>query len=74
MLRPCRAPNEGPVVELTGGTDMIRKGDTGQIGFEKGVVIHQGRQYQFPALPKEVLAIVNDGGLIPHVKKALGKA
>jgi hypothetical protein len=28
----------------------------------------------FPALPKEVLAILNDGGLIPHVKKLLGKA
>jgi hypothetical protein len=26
-----------------------------------------------PALPKEVLAILNDGSLIPHVKKALSK-
>jgi len=34
---------------------------------------HTGKSYPFPALPKEVLAILNDGGLIPHVKKLLGK-
>jgi hypothetical protein len=33
-----------------------------------------GKSCVFPALPKEVLAILNDGGLIPHVKKLLGKA
>jgi hypothetical protein len=36
-------------------------------------VTHKGKSYAFPALPKEVLAILNDGGLIPHVKKALAK-
>jgi 3-isopropylmalate/(R)-2-methylmalate dehydratase small subunit len=69
------AINEGlPVVELAGGTTMIAKDDTVKIDFEKGVVIHDGKEYRFPALPKEVLAILNDGGLIPHVKKALLKA
>jgi 3-isopropylmalate/(R)-2-methylmalate dehydratase small subunit len=69
------AINEGlPVVELAGGTTMIAKDDVVQIDFEKGVVIHKGKSYAFPALPKEVLAILNDGGLIPHVKKALLKA
>jgi 3-isopropylmalate/(R)-2-methylmalate dehydratase small subunit len=69
------AINEGlPVVELAGGTTMIAKDDEVKIDFEKGVVIHKGKEYRFPALPKEVLAILNDGGLIPHVKKALLKA
>jgi 3-isopropylmalate/(R)-2-methylmalate dehydratase small subunit len=69
------AINEGlPVVELAGGTTMIAKDDQVKIDFEKGVVIHNGKEYRFPALPKEVLAILNDGGLIPHVKKALLKA
>jgi 3-isopropylmalate/(R)-2-methylmalate dehydratase small subunit len=69
------AINEGlPVVELAYGTDPIKKGDTVGIDFEKGVVIHEGREYHFPALPKEVLAILNDGGLIPHVKKLLAQA
>ena len=69
------AINEGlPVVELAGGTTMIAKDDQVKIDFEKGVVVHNGKEYRFPALPKEVLAILNDGGLIPHVKKALLKA
>jgi 3-isopropylmalate/(R)-2-methylmalate dehydratase small subunit len=68
------AINEGlPVVELAGGTGFIKKDDRIQINFEKGVVTHNGKSYKFPALPKEVLAILNDGGLIPHVKKALAK-
>jgi 3-isopropylmalate/(R)-2-methylmalate dehydratase small subunit len=68
------AINEGlPVVELAGGTTMIAKDDQVKIDFEKGVVIHKGKEYRFPALPKEVLAILNDGGLIPHVKKALSR-
>jgi len=59
---------------MVGGTEMIQKSHTVQIDSEKGVVIHEGRDYEFPALPKEVLAILNDAGLIPHVKKLLGKA
>jgi len=69
------AINEGlPVVELAGGTTMIAKDDQVKIDFEKGVVIHNGKEHRFPALPKEVLAILSDGGLVPHVKKALLKA
>jgi 3-isopropylmalate/(R)-2-methylmalate dehydratase small subunit len=69
------AINDGlPVVELASGTVMIAKDDTVGIDFEKGVVIHNGKEYRFPALPKEVLAILNDGGLIPDVKKALAAA
>ena len=51
----------------------MKKGDTLSIDFENGVVTHEGNTYYFPALPKEVLAILEDGGLIPHVRKALGK-
>jgi len=36
-------------------------------------VIHEGNEYHFPGRPKEVLAILEDGGLIPHVRKELGK-
>jgi 3-isopropylmalate/(R)-2-methylmalate dehydratase small subunit len=53
---------------------MIEKGDTLGIDFEKGLIHHEGVSYPFPALPKEVLAILNDGGLIPHVKRLLEKA
>ena len=68
------AINNGlPVIELKEGIDGIKKGDTVQIDFENGTVIHKGNTYHFPALPEEVLAILEDGGLIPHVRKELGK-
>jgi len=61
------------VIERSDGIDAMKKGDTLSIDFEKGIVKHEGNEYHFPALPKEVLAILEDGGLIPHVRKALGK-
>jgi 3-isopropylmalate/(R)-2-methylmalate dehydratase small subunit len=68
------AINNGlPVIELKEGIDKIEKGDTVKIDFENGIVIHGGNEYHFPALPPEVLAILEDGGLIPHVRKELGK-
>ena len=68
------AINNGlPVIELEEGIDTMKKGDPVAIDFENGVVTHKGNTYHFPALPKEVLAILNDGGLIPHVRKQLGK-
>jgi 3-isopropylmalate dehydratase small subunit len=49
------------------------KGYTLSIDFENRIVTHESNEYHFPALPKEVLAILEDGGLIPYVRKALGK-
>ena len=67
------AINEGLlVVEFASGTAVIAMDDQVKIDFEKGTVTHNGKSYAFPALPREVFAILNDGGLIPHVKKALG--
>jgi len=69
------AINNGlPVIELQTGTEAMNKGDTISIDFGSGIVRHEGNEYHFPALPKEVLAILEDGGLIPHVKKVLAKS
>jgi hypothetical protein len=47
--------------------------EAGAIDFSAGVVRHNGAEYRAsPALPPEVLAILEDGGLIPHVKKVMG--
>lgn len=68
------AINNGlPVIELRKGIDAIKKDDIVAIDFENGVVTHEGNEYHFPALPKEVLAILKDGGLIPHVRKELDR-
>jgi len=67
------AINNGlPAIELAEGTEAIEAGDEIGIDFAAGVVEHNGKTYAFPPLPPEVLAILEDGGLIPHVKKVLG--
>ncbi len=60
-----------PVIELQNGIDAMKKDETVSIDFGSGIVRHEGNEYHFPALPQEVLAILEDGGLIPHVKKVL---
>jgi len=66
------AINSGlPVIELAEGTDAIQTGEQVGIDFAAGVVEHNGKTYSFPPLPPEVVAILEDGGLIPHVKKVL---
>jgi len=68
------AINNGlPAIELAEGTEAIEAGDEIGIDFAAGVVEHDGKTYAFPPLPPEVLAILEDGGLIPHVKKVLGE-
>lgn len=68
------AINNGlPVIEFQDGISAMDEGDLVAINFENGVVTHEGNTYHFPALPVEVLAILQDGGLIPHVREALGK-
>ena len=59
------------MIELAEGTDAMQTGDQVGIDFADGVVEHDGKTYGFPPLPSEVLAILKDGGLIPHVKKVL---
>ena len=61
------------MIELREGIDTMKKGDTVAIDFENGAVTYEGNRCHFPALPKEVLAILQDGGLVPHVRKELGK-
>ena len=60
-----------PVIELAEGTEAMKSGDEVGIDFAAGLVEHEGKTYSFPPLPPKVLAILEDGGLIPHVKKAL---
>lgn len=67
------AINSGlPVIELAHGCEAIQAGDEVGVDFSAGQVHHAGAVYRFPPLPSEVLAILDDGGLIPHAKKVLG--
>ena len=64
-------PETQSAIELAEGSDRIAIGDEVEIDFETGTLRHNGAEYRFPALPPEVLAILEDGGLVPHVKTVL---
>ncbi len=62
-----------PIVTCN-AVDGIESGEMLTIDFAAGTVTTPRATYTFPAFPPEVLAILADGGLIPHVQKQLGIA
>ncbi len=67
--------NEGlPIVISAEIQDLVEKGDEIEIDFDAGEITVKGKKLKFPPYPEFVQGLVNDGGLIPHVKKSLGLA
>jgi 3-isopropylmalate/(R)-2-methylmalate dehydratase small subunit len=52
--------------------DNIQEGETITIDFASGEITNsQNQKLSFPPLPEFLMGILQDGGLIPHVKKSL---
>ncbi|MFO8034059.1 MAG: 3-isopropylmalate dehydratase small subunit [Candidatus Bipolaricaulota bacterium] len=60
-------------LEIPEAVDAIEHGDPVSIDLETGVLTHKEVQYGFPPLPAAVREILDDGGLVPHLKKRLTK-
>jgi 3-isopropylmalate/(R)-2-methylmalate dehydratase small subunit len=58
-------------IELHGALDKINDGDELEIDYEAGTIDNktQGTKLEFTPLPDFALEIVNDGGLLNHIKK-----
>ncbi len=66
------AVNQGLVlIECPDAVDAYREGDEVQVDPEAGTVKVAGREFTFPGLPPEILAIRDAGGLLNHVRKEL---
>jgi 3-isopropylmalate/(R)-2-methylmalate dehydratase small subunit len=66
------AVNEGlPLITTREAPAFIEDKEEIEIDFEKGVIIAREKSFAFPPLPANVMEIMNDGGLIPHLKKKL---
>lgn len=64
------AINEGLLLIINGDSiDHIQKGDTIDIDLAKGEIKKSGKSFKFFPLPESVRGIIEDGGLIPHLKK-----
>ena len=67
--------NEGlPIIISSEVQALVEKGDEVEIDFDSGEITAGGKKIKFPPYPEFVQGLVNDGGLIPHVKKSLGLA
>jgi 3-isopropylmalate/(R)-2-methylmalate dehydratase small subunit len=66
------AINQGlPALTVPEAAEAIEAGQTVTVDLEKGQIAVEERSFSFPALPEFVMGIMEDGGLIPHVKKKL---
>jgi 3-isopropylmalate/(R)-2-methylmalate dehydratase small subunit len=67
------ALNEGlPIVVSSEAVDAIEKGQEVTIDFDKSEIVTSKGTFPFPPYPDFVKGLIEDGGLIPHVKKSLG--
>jgi len=66
------AINQGLLlIECPDAIDAFRAGETVELNLEKGVVAVGDRQFSFPTLPAEILAIRDAGGLLEYTRKKL---
>ncbi|MDX9952519.1 MAG: 3-isopropylmalate dehydratase small subunit [Anaerolineae bacterium] len=67
------AINQALPIVTCNAVDGVENGDEIMVDFAAGTVTTPRGTFTFPPLPAEVLEIIEDGGLIPHVRKQLGK-
>lgn len=68
------AINQGLVlVECPEAVDAWNEGDEVAVDAEGGIVTVGGREFTFPGLPPEILAIREAGGLLEWTRKQLGE-
>jgi len=65
--------NEGlPIIVSPEAVDAIEAGEEITVDFDAGQIITKKGTFSFPPYPEFVRGLIEDGGLIPHVKKSLG--
>lgn len=52
--------------------EAAQNGDTIEVDVERNVIRLGGREFPFPPLSSTALGIINDGGLVQHIRKKLG--
>ena len=66
------ALNEGLLtIVCPAAVDAVKNGETMTIDLGAGVITAGGKTFPFPPYPEFVRGLIEDGGLVPHVKKKL---
>ena len=68
------AINQGlPALAVPEAAEKIHAGQTVTVDFVEGRITAGEDSFSFPPLPEFVMGIMEDGGLIPHVKRKLAQ-
>ena len=59
-----------PVIECPDAVEAIQAGDTVAIELEAGYLTVKGQRFEFPPYPEFVLNLIQDGGLIAHIRRS----
>ncbi len=66
------AVNAGlPMIECPDAAEAIKNGEIVEIDLSKGTIKCRAGEFSFPPLPEFVLGIINEGGIVPYVKKQI---
>lgn len=66
------AINQGlALVESTEAFDLVHEGEEMTINYKTGEILTRDKKISFPALPDFLMSILEEGGLIPYVRKSL---
>jgi 3-isopropylmalate/(R)-2-methylmalate dehydratase small subunit len=67
------AINQGlALVESKEASDLIQEGEEIAINYRAGEILIKDKKISFPPLPDFLMSILEEGGLIPQVRKSLG--
>ncbi len=68
------AINQGLLlIECPDAIDAYQEGDSVVLNIDKGEILIAGKQFSFPTLPNEILAIREAGGLLEYTRQKLAK-
>ena len=64
-----------PILECPEAVDDIEEGDILEVDLEKGIIknVTKNKEYKAKPYPKDILEIINSGGLMNYAKKKLAK-
>jgi len=60
-----------PALECPGITDLVKEGDTVEIDLTRGIITikNTGDKLRFIPVPEFMVKVLNEGGLVPYLKK-----
>jgi 3-isopropylmalate/(R)-2-methylmalate dehydratase small subunit len=62
-----------PAIECPEAAEVINQGEMVEIDLENGVIMAGCRAFHFPHFPKQVMELLEAGGMVPFLKKVLAK-